>query len=101
VVLGAADAQRRRNERVDALSEQLCHVVAEQRVCSQRHVQSVLLGRTERHHDGVTTAVDGSLDLRPCQLVEVVRGHGTTLLAMRILTSTKARSWAGCLRRVI
>ena len=58
VVLGAADPHGRRQEGVQPLGQPARHVIADQRVRRERHVQGVLLGCPERHHDGVAPGLD-------------------------------------------
>ena len=75
MVLGAANSQRGRVKRIEPVGQHAREVIAQQGVGRQRQVATVLLGGPEGQHDGVAPGVDLRPDLRPCERVELDRGH--------------------------
>jgi hypothetical protein len=81
VVRRAADADGRRDEGVELLTHGAGQLVAEQRIGGERHVEPVLLGRSECDDDRVAAALELGLHLGPGELVELDRRHEGTLTA--------------------
>jgi hypothetical protein len=62
VVVGAADGDGRRTQRVDPFGKHRPQVVSEQRVGLERRVPAVLLDSSEGHHDAVAAAAEHVAD---------------------------------------